>query len=346
MHGLAGVELVEDLLGDTLEHLTGEGTAETPGDVERVEDVAHLVRLLGKEALLKLCEELEVQKVLGRQSLLSDDRLHGSDILADCIVGIHLVGKSVVVLARHALSDGRLHKARQRRKHVDGRVHLPVVQLAVDVHLALRDVPGKVGDGMRDVVVGHREHRDLGDRAVTALDTAGTLVDRGKIRIHVTRVATAAGHLLAGSRHLTEGVSIRRHVGEDNENVLVALVSEVLGGGECKTGGDDALDGGVIGEVEEEANVLHRAVLLEILLEKAGSLHVDTHGGEHNGEVGLASVAHTLSILLDETCLPADLGGNLIVGKTSSREEGDLLSTCDRVHRVDSRDACTQMKCR
>jgi hypothetical protein len=45
------------------------------------------------------------------------------------------------------------------------------------------------------------------------------------------------------------------------------LVGEVLGGGEGEAGGDDALDGGVVGEVEEEAHVLHGAVLLEVLRE-------------------------------------------------------------------------------
>ena len=40
---------------------------------------------------------------------------------------------------------------------------------------------------------------------------------------------------------------------------------EVLCGGEGEAGGDDALDGGVVSEVEEEAHVLHRPVLLEVL---------------------------------------------------------------------------------
>mmetsp|Transcript_45814 Transcript_45814/g.114867 ORF Transcript_45814/g.114867 Transcript_45814/m.114867 type:complete len:213 (-) Transcript_45814:915-1553(-) len=205
---LAGVELVEDLLRDTLEHLPGEGAAEAPCNVERVEDVTHLVRLLCEEALLKLCEELEVEKVIGGESLLADDRLHGGNVLADGVVGVHLVGEGVVVLARHALPDGALHEARERGEHVDGRVDLPVVELAVDVDLALGNVAGEVGDGVRDVIVGHRQNGDLRDGSVAALHAPGALVDGGEIRVHVARVAAAARNLLAGGRDLAEGVGV------------------------------------------------------------------------------------------------------------------------------------------
>lgn len=41
--GLAGIEEIQDLAVNTLEHFAGEGAAEGPADVEGVEDVAHLV---------------------------------------------------------------------------------------------------------------------------------------------------------------------------------------------------------------------------------------------------------------------------------------------------------------
>ena len=110
-------------------------------------------------------------------------------------------------------------------------------------------------------------------------------------------------------------------------NITKLTVGKVLGGGECKTGCDNTLDGGVIGEVEEEAHVLHGAVLLEILLEKPGRLLVDTHGRKHNDEVAaarvllvrqsheqVAAVRGLLHVVLDEICLSADLGGDLVVG--------------------------------
>lgn len=66
----------------------------------------------------------------------------------------------------------------------------------------------------------------------------------------------------AGEQYLSQGFSVGAHVGEDDENVLLTLVSEELCGGEGETRRDDALDGGVIGEVQEQADVLHGPVLL------------------------------------------------------------------------------------
>ena len=51
---------------------------------------------------------------------------------------------------------------------------------------------------------------------------------------------------------------------------------------------------GVVGEVEEEHDVLHGAVLLEVLLEESRRLHVHTHRSEHDGEVVIRRVLRAL----------------------------------------------------
>lgn len=93
-----------------------------------------------------------------------------------------------------------------------------------------------------------------------------------------------------------------------------------------------------------------RAVFLEILFEEASSLHVDTHSGKHNGKVVLVTILNALG-LLHQAGLPTNLssnlifsgercewGANLVVGQTSSRENGNLLPTSNGVHCVDGRD--------
>lgn len=42
--------------------------------------------------------------------------------------------------------------------------------------------------------------------------------------------------------HLSESLSVGAHVREDDEDVLLALVGQVLGGRQRQTRGDDALD--------------------------------------------------------------------------------------------------------
>ena len=94
----------------------------------------------------------------------------------------------------------------------------------------------------------------------------------------------------------------------------------------------------VVCQVGEHGDTLHRSVLLEVLGEEAGSLQVHTHGTENDGEVVIVHVVHTLALVLNETSLATDLCSNLVVGKTRSREDRDLLTTGDRVHGVDSAD--------
>jgi len=53
--------------------------------------------------------------------------------------------------------------------HVDRRVDLAVLQRAVDVDLPLGDVSRQVGDRVGDVVVGHRQNRELRDGAAAPL---------------------------------------------------------------------------------------------------------------------------------------------------------------------------------
>jgi hypothetical protein len=105
-----------------------------------------------------------------------------------------------------------------------------------------------------DTVVGHRKNGDLSDGTVTPLDTASAFIDGGQIGVHVTRETTTTRHLLSGSRHLTQGLSIRRHVGQDDQHVLLALVGEVLGSGQGETRSNDTLDGWVVGEIEEKGH--------------------------------------------------------------------------------------------
>lgn len=53
------------------------------------------------------------------------------------------------------------------------------------------------------------------------------------------------------------------------------------------------------------------------------------------------AVVHTLvrdALLLDETCLSANLGSDFVVRKTGCRENGNLLATGNGVHGVDGRD--------
>lgn len=170
------------------------------------------IKYLCDEGLLKLVQELKVEQVLGRECLLTDDGLHGLDVLADGVAGVQLVGHISVVLAGHALADGRLHETTKGGKDVDGWVDLSIAQLTINVHLTFGDVASQIGNRMRDVVVWHSENGNLSDRTGTAFNSTGTLVDGRQIGVHVTWETSTAGHLLSGGRHLKFKKNVSNHV--------------------------------------------------------------------------------------------------------------------------------------
>ena len=92
----------------------------------------------------------------------------------------------------------------------------------------------------------------------------------------------------------------------------------------------------VVGQVQEQSNSLHTAVLLEIASEESAGFQVDTHGTEDDGEVVLVVIVNTLGGL-DQTGLSTNLGSDLVVRQTSGGEDGNLLTTSNRVHGVNGR---------
>jgi hypothetical protein len=95
---------------------------------------------------------------------------------------------------------------------------------------------------LEHTIVRHGENGHLGDGAVTALNTTGTLVHGGQISVHVTGVTTATRDLFTGSRDLTKSIAVGRQVSKNDENVLLELVGVVLCGCKSETRGDDTFD--------------------------------------------------------------------------------------------------------
>ena len=234
-----------------------------------------------------------------------------------------------MVLPGLAGADPDAHQPREGGKDVDRRVDAAAEEVAREDDLPLGDVAGQVGDRVGDVVVGHGQDRDLGDRAAPPLDPPGALVERREVRVHVARVAAPARHLLAGGRDLAKGLAVVGHVGQDHEHVHVVLVGEVLGRREGAPRGGDPLDGRVVGEVQEEDHALERAGLLELPGEEGGLLPGDPHRGEDDGEGAL---------LLEDPALPGDLGREPVRGQPRAREDRQLLAADQGVQPVDRRD--------
>lgn len=85
----------------------------------------------------------------------------------------------------------------------------------------------------------------------------------------------------------------------------------------------------IVGQVQEQSNLLQRTVFLKIAREETTSFQVDPHGCEDDREVVIVPVVDTLVVswALDKTSLTTDLRGDFVVRETGGREDGDFLAT-------------------
>mmetsp|Transcript_34043 Transcript_34043/g.50535 ORF Transcript_34043/g.50535 Transcript_34043/m.50535 type:complete len:228 (-) Transcript_34043:1446-2129(-) len=189
---------------------------------------------------------------------------------------------------------------------------------------------------MCNIIVRHGKNGQLGNGTVTSNHTSSTFVNCGQICVHVTRVSTTSRNFFTGSRDLTQGISIRGHIRKNNQHMQVTLVGQILSGGKRQTGRNNTLNGRIIGQVQEQGSTLHSTTFLEVSTEETGGLHVDTHSSKDNSEVLLVTIDSVL--LLHQRGLTRNLSGDLVMRKTGSREDRNLLSTGNGVHHIDSRD--------
>mmetsp|Transcript_17593 Transcript_17593/g.38076 ORF Transcript_17593/g.38076 Transcript_17593/m.38076 type:complete len:323 (-) Transcript_17593:344-1312(-) len=240
-----------------------------------------------------------------------------------------------MVITRHALTNGRFHQTGQGGEHVDRWENALGVKLTVKVDLSLCDISSQIRNRVGNIVVRHRQNGQLRNRPVSPHNTSCPLVDSGQIGIHITRVTTPSRNLLPRGRNLTQSISVRTHIRQDDQHVQIPLVGQILSSRQREPGGNDTFNRRIVCQVQEQGGTLHGTTLLEIGSEKTGSFHIHSHSTKHNGEVLLVRISGILQ--LNEGGLTGNLSGNLIMGQSSSRKNGDFLSTGNRVHDINGR---------
>ena len=86
------------------------------------------------------------------------------------------------------------------------------------------------------------------------------------------RVALTTGDLALGRGELTQRFTVGSDVGHDYQNVHILLKGQIFGSGQGTLGGEDTLDDGVIGQVEEHDNPVHNAGFLKAAAEVVADL--------------------------------------------------------------------------
>lgn len=117
-------------------------------------------------------------------------------------------------------------------------------------------------------IIRHRQDRYLSDRTVPPLDSSSALINGRQICVHVTWVTSSTRNFFTSSRNLSNGcqifrcfskeikylsqsICVRRHVGQDNQHMLLELICIVLRCSKGKSRGNDTFNSWVVGQVQE-----------------------------------------------------------------------------------------------
>ena len=216
----------------------------------------------------------------------------------------------------HSVTDSMLHQTGQGWEYVNWWIDSSSVHVSINIDLALSDISSKIWNWMSDIIIGHCEDGELGNGSELSINTTGSLIDGGKIRIHVTWVTSSTRHLLSGCRDLSQGIGIGCHICKNGKDVHVFLIGKMLSSGQGESWSNNTLNSGVIGVIHEQDDTVHGAIHLEVVLEETGCLQVDTHCSEDNSEVFFRVIKDIFA--LDKGGLSTNLGTNIIMRKTSS----------------------------
>ena len=172
------------------------------------------------------------------------------------------------------------------------------------------------------IVLRHGENRDECDTALRILTASGALIHPGQVRVHVTRITTAARHFLTCSGNLTQRFRVVCDIRDDDEYVHALVKRQVFRGGERHTRRGNTLNGGVVCEVHKHDRTVDRTGAAEVVDEEVRLFKCDADCGENDSK---------LAGIVENLCLTRDLRGKVGMRQAGPGEDRQLLSTDERI---------------
>ena len=219
------------------------------------------------------------------------------------------------------LALDELFEAGQGAERVDD--DLAGVGVGAQEQLPFRDIARVVRDGVGDVTVVERRHRDDGDGTV-GRELHGLLVDLGEVGVERARHGVLRRDLVHTVRDDGQGVGIQGHVGQQHEDLFVLVDSEILRGGQGHVRDQEALHRRVLGRIDEADDLVEGAGRFKAVAEE---------------EVVVVRQAHAAEDNLVDVGAQGHVGHHLVVGLVRVGEERNLLAGDERVVEVDAGDA-------
>lgn len=104
------IEFINDFIAHTLQQTLREHAQNSPRNIETFLNRTVLELTLLQKLPLELIQKVEINLIIGRKSIFSDNLLNILNFLRQCIAIIQLITNVLVVLAGHSFTNGRLHQ--------------------------------------------------------------------------------------------------------------------------------------------------------------------------------------------------------------------------------------------
>ena len=235
-----------------------------------------------------------------------------------------------MVFARFSDADTFVFQTGKGRQHVDRRRYALFIKFTRQNDLSFGDVSGKVGNGVRLVVFGHRKNWDLRNRAFFPVDSSRAFVKRRKVGVQITGIAAATGHFFSCGGDFAQGFGVVRNIRRDDKHVHALFKRKIFRCGQCHTRRCDTFDRGIVCKVDEKHRAFDCACFSEIGDKEIRFFKCDTDSGENDGEFAVAVQNFRLS---------CDLRRKFRMGKSRYAEHRQFLSPDKGVKPVDCADA-------
>ena len=135
---------------------------------------------------------------------------------------------------------------------------------------------------MRFVILGHGKDRDHGNRPFLSLLPSGPFINRRKVCIHISRIASSSRNLFAGRRYLAESVRIVCDIRQDDKHMHILFKGKVLRRRQRHPRRCDTFYRRIIGKVHKHYRSVDSSRILKALHKIIGFLKSDPHSREYN----------------------------------------------------------------
>merc|ERR1712110_927311 len=99
-------------------------------------------------------------------------------------------------------------------ENVDWWIDVSLEHVSINIYLTFCDISSQIWNWMGNIVIEHCKNRNLCDGTNFTSDSTSSLINSGKICIHVTWITSSTWYFFSCCRDFSQSVCIRCHISQ------------------------------------------------------------------------------------------------------------------------------------